>query len=297
MKIDRRWTWLGLRAIVMENRALRIVVLPEVGGRIWSIVHKPTDRELLWQNPRVAPRKVPFGAGYDDVWCGGWEEVFPNDAPGTINGEPFPDHGETWSIEWDCEVAGDELRMCCLGPISGMRVEKRLRLPGDDAAALEVHYRIENPTLVPFPFLLKAHAAVAVAPGCRIEYPAGMKVELEPAFPGTLSSAEQGLAATVAPPPADRQLHFYYGSGFDQGRCRIADPATGLRWGLDFDPRILSSWWLFASYGGWRNYYVAVLEPATCHPFEIGKAIERGVATVLASGAALETQVTFRVES
>jgi hypothetical protein len=37
----------GHRAITQENRFLRIVVLPEVGGRIWQITFKPLDANLL----------------------------------------------------------------------------------------------------------------------------------------------------------------------------------------------------------------------------------------------------------
>ena len=37
----------GLKAIVVENRWLRIVVLPEAGAKIWQIVYKPLDVEIL----------------------------------------------------------------------------------------------------------------------------------------------------------------------------------------------------------------------------------------------------------
>jgi hypothetical protein len=31
----------GLRAVVLENNVLRVVVLPEAGARIWQITYKP----------------------------------------------------------------------------------------------------------------------------------------------------------------------------------------------------------------------------------------------------------------
>ena len=42
----------------------------------------------------------PIGAAYDDVWAGGWEELFPNDAPGAFEGRDLPDHGEWWTMAW-----------------------------------------------------------------------------------------------------------------------------------------------------------------------------------------------------
>jgi tetratricopeptide (TPR) repeat protein len=42
-------------AIVLENDVLRATFLPEVGGRLWSLVHKPSKRELLHVNPVFQP--------------------------------------------------------------------------------------------------------------------------------------------------------------------------------------------------------------------------------------------------
>ena len=84
----------GLDAVALENDFLRITVLPQLGGRIWSLIHLPTSRELLWQNPNLPPAVAEYGAGYDSGWAGGWDEVFPSDAPAEIDGVAYPDHGE-----------------------------------------------------------------------------------------------------------------------------------------------------------------------------------------------------------
>jgi hypothetical protein len=62
----------GHRAITPENRFLRIVVLPEVGGRIWQITFKPLDANLRWNNPAIAPAGHPLNSSYDDLWTGNW---------------------------------------------------------------------------------------------------------------------------------------------------------------------------------------------------------------------------------
>ena len=43
------------KAIVLENKHLKATFLPELAGRLWSLVHKPANRELLFPNPVVQP--------------------------------------------------------------------------------------------------------------------------------------------------------------------------------------------------------------------------------------------------
>jgi hypothetical protein len=87
LSLSTGWTLHGLRAVVLENRFLRLVVLPEAGAKIWQITYKPLDASLLWNHPRVLPARHAIHARYDDVWSGGWDELFPNDEAGTLQGE------------------------------------------------------------------------------------------------------------------------------------------------------------------------------------------------------------------
>ena len=48
----------GLRNVLLENRRLRVEILPEAGARIWQITYKPLGAELLWNNPSVSPRST-----------------------------------------------------------------------------------------------------------------------------------------------------------------------------------------------------------------------------------------------
>ncbi|MFD6290744.1 DUF5107 domain-containing protein [Streptomyces sp. NPDC060205] len=41
--------------IVLENDRLRVTVLPGFGGRVVSLLHKPSERELLYRNPVLQP--------------------------------------------------------------------------------------------------------------------------------------------------------------------------------------------------------------------------------------------------
>jgi hypothetical protein len=82
-------------ARVLENRYLRVVLLPEFGGRILSIIYKPTGHEQLYRT-QVG---VPYGMGGDTFyydWLMVYGGIFPT----------FPDaeHGKTWPKPWDFRV-------------------------------------------------------------------------------------------------------------------------------------------------------------------------------------------------
>jgi tetratricopeptide (TPR) repeat protein len=59
-----------LDAVVIENDRLRATVLPGLGGRLYSLVHKPTERELLYRNPVFQPANLALA----DAWFSGGVE-------------------------------------------------------------------------------------------------------------------------------------------------------------------------------------------------------------------------------
>jgi hypothetical protein len=310
LKLLSETTARGLLAITLENSLLRIVVLPEAGAKIDRITYKPLDADVLWHNPQIAAATHAPGTAYDDVWSGGWDELFPNDEGGPLNGHVLPDHGELWTGHWEAEpferddAIGVHLQMRT--PVSNFLVERTLLLQ-PESASFEIQYRFTNRGAKPFPFLWKLHPAFAVSASHRIDFPP-MAVLREPEFPGTLADAppmfpwpHAPLGDTVldlrqVPDVSSRALHFFYGAGLVSGWCGITNRANGLGCALRFDPEVFSSCWLFASHGGWRDLNVAVLEPATGYPFQMKSMIENGRARLLAPGESLETSVLFAAQ-
>lgn len=300
----------GLCTIEIENRFLRVVVIPAAGGRIWQITYKPLGEELLWNNPKVPPAEHAPSACYDEVWSGGWDELFPNDEAGVLFGESYPDHGELWTGRWDAEpfehVGEVGVRLRFRTPISHFVMERTLTLRAE-SRTLEIRYRCTNEGRARFPFLWKLHPAFAVSVDHRLDFPA-MTVVREPGFPGTLGSApmcfpwphalmENGAVdLRTVPDVASAALYFFYGTEVAEGWCGVTNQARKLATALRFDPGVFSSCWLFASYGGWKGLNVAVLEPATGYPFEMQAMIERGQARWLSPGERLETTVLFCVQ-
>ena len=311
LSVNTDWTFHGLKTVILENRFLEVVLLPEAGGKLWQITYKPLDSELLWNNPRIAPACLPIHSRYDDVWSGGWDELFPNDESTTIQGEPYPDHGELWTGRWHAEPlsradeVGVTLRFTT--PISSIAFEKTILLR-KHSSTLRFEHRITNAGNAPFPFLWKLHPAFRVTPAHRLDFPP-MNVELEPAFPGTLQNAPskfrwptvsrggRSIDLRLVPKPEDRELFFFYGTDLEQGCCSITDTSTGLVSTLRFDTSVFPCAWLFASYGGWRNYNVAVLEPCTSYPINFEAAHSAGRTRTLKPGESLETEVSLAVKA
>ncbi len=100
----------GMQTVVLETDTAKLEVLPERGGNLRSLFHKPSKRNVLWRNPSLDVRKPVEGEkDYNAFNTGGWDELFPTIAPTmyygrSIRGVPLPDHGELWSAHWDIEV-------------------------------------------------------------------------------------------------------------------------------------------------------------------------------------------------
>lgn len=55
---DRHREQLELPSAILENELMRVTVLPSLGGRVWSIHHKRTGRELLHTNTVIQPANL-----------------------------------------------------------------------------------------------------------------------------------------------------------------------------------------------------------------------------------------------
>ncbi len=303
------WTLHGLQALVLENARLRVTVLPQLGGKIWSIVSKPHDREMLWHHPRMHPRRAHYGATYDNWFCGGWDEVFPNDYPVEIDGEVYPDHGEVWSLPaaWQVIEASDEAVSIALehrGIAIPTRFRKVLTLRRDEPA-LRVAYEIANEGAAPLDVHWKSHPALPIAPGARLYLPVRRVIDdedfgerfAERDFAWPMAPREDGstLDMRQLPDPDSGTSHFYYGVELEAGYAAISYPAEEVGFGLTFDPDMLSSVWVFGSYGGWRGLNTVILEPCTGYPANLADAIANRSVRSLAPRSSVTTTLTASV--
>jgi Domain of unknown function (DUF5107) len=83
------------RTYVLENRYLKVTLLPEFGGRILSIIYKPTGHEELYRTQVGVPYGIKAGNFYYD-WMMVYGGIFPT--------FPTAEHGKMWLKPWDFRV-------------------------------------------------------------------------------------------------------------------------------------------------------------------------------------------------
>ncbi len=124
--------------LVLENDYLYVTLLPELGGRIYQMIFKPTGHNELYQNPVVKP--APWGPPEQGWWlaAGGIEWCLP-----------VEEHGYEWGEPWGYQVVtstdGVTVTLRDTSATDRIRAAVTVHLPSD-RGYLAVTPRIENPT-------------------------------------------------------------------------------------------------------------------------------------------------------
>jgi hypothetical protein len=160
---DRTYT-----LIVLENDYLKLTVLPELGGRIYQAIFKPTGNNMFYQNPVLKPS--PWGPPEMGWWLavGGMEW-----------GLPVEEHGYEWGIPWQYQISGLTDTQAGTGTqvgTGGVQVtvwdtdaDDRLRAMVtitllDGQALFHVTPSLENPTDQPIDYKFWLNAMLAPGP-------------------------------------------------------------------------------------------------------------------------------------
>lgn len=158
---NREKTKRAFKAAVLENDLVKVVFLPEMGGRLWSIFDKKGNRELLYVNPVFQPGNL----GLRNAWFSGGVEF----NVGIKGHNPL-----TCSSMWcavDSTPKGDVLRMYEFERIRGVVYSVSAYLP-DDSPVLYIKCRIENTTNETKHMYWWSNIAVPETKGTRVLVPA-----------------------------------------------------------------------------------------------------------------------------
>jgi hypothetical protein len=128
------------RTLVVENEYLKLTFLPDVGGRLYEVVYKPTGHRETYRNPVLKPS--PWGPPEQGWWlaAGGIEWCLP-----------VEEHGYKWGIPWNVTTADDGKSIAVTlhdtGVNTGDRVRARIVVRLEAGAAFfTIQPRIENPS-------------------------------------------------------------------------------------------------------------------------------------------------------
>lgn len=140
------------KAVVLENQYLRLTFLPELGGRLYECIHKPSGRNIFYQNSVLKPSYWGPLSRDENWWlaAGGMEWALP-----------VAEHGYEWGLPWTytLELQGDGVSIVLRDSTADdrLRAEIRVTLPGERGYFV-VEPLLVNPTsqAVPCQFWLNA---------------------------------------------------------------------------------------------------------------------------------------------
>lgn len=274
----------GWPSVVTETRLIRAELVPELGGKIVSLLYKPAGKEWLADAGRRELARVPYGSPFTKADMSGWDECFPTiDAcayPDPERDIRLPDHGELWSVPWMWSVSGDRLRMTAEGAFWPYSFSRTLIWLDD--GALRLDYEVRNRAAEPLRFLWAAHPQFAVTEPTRIvvpqadgpwlcvygdrRYEAGRTYRWDPA---------EGIV--VRPETTGEARKFYY-AGKAEGWSRLQGERSGAYVVCSVDAAQVPYWGIWIDEGAFNDRTVCALEPGIGYYDRLDRAAEGGTA-------------------
>jgi hypothetical protein len=133
----------SFKAVVLENAYLKLTFLPELGGRLYQCVFKPTSQNIFYQNPVLKPSYWGPLSREENWWlaAGGMEWALP-----------VQEHGYEWGVPWTYQIErkSSEASIVLRDSVADDRLqaEVRVTLP-TNRAYFVVQPHLINPTAQP----------------------------------------------------------------------------------------------------------------------------------------------------
>jgi galactose mutarotase-like enzyme len=298
-----------LTALILENDHLKISILPEYGGNIWDIFYKSASLSLLWHNPQGNPFRVSKEMVYDDVFFGGWHDIFPNDIHELVDNRELIDHGELWFLNWryrlvDCQNLL-KVELETESPLSRIKLKKTISLQMGHKH-FEVDYSIENIGDSAIDYMLKIHAAFNVDEGDEIMLPSNLAYMVPVALtPRVMENTfyewpfcsidGANIDMRKVPSRSARISELQCHSELTEGICELFKKKENITIQFSFDPLFFPTIWTFGTYGGWRNLNTLILEPGTGYTRSLNEAKKIGKNRLLCPGQLITTKIRLIV--
>ncbi len=309
-----------MKEILLENNELKVTVLPELGGKVCSLIFKPRDTEIAARPGKGKTYRRAEGDGnFGDYDMSGLDDAFPNIDAETLTYEgrvlSYPDHGEIWSHEMEVIVQEKErLELSWFSPRFSYRYLKGLSLSGN---SLRFSYEIENAGDADFPCLWAMHGLLRFKEDMRLSYPEGMDrvVNVLPDTPlgekdreFSLSSGEYDFSR-LPDAEALKRAGFqegdeaapyymkYYGTGrIGKGACQVLYPSDGIKAVFSYDAEKLPWLGVWINGGGFSGDYNLAMEMTNGFYDQVSTAMENNRFCLLKPGEKLDFDITLSVE-
>ncbi len=161
-------------AITLESKTLKVKFLPELGGKMASLIHKGLSKEFLVQAENPEYKILQYDGNYVESECSGFDDMFPTIDSFYYDTYPWsgikvPDHGEVCGLKWDYIIQNDCLYMYVFGVRFPYKLELWVRFKSDNE--LNINYRVTNLSYFDMDFIWAAHAMIYSEEGGEILVP------------------------------------------------------------------------------------------------------------------------------
>lgn len=318
----------GWQSIVLENEAIRVVVLPGKGAELHQITDVRSGTDILFAAPwgLRPPGAAHLPGSGDDAfmwnYAGGWQELFPSVNEACVyRGQRIPFHGEVASLPWEHEIleeGGDAAaaRFWVSSRLTPFRLERTLTVRSDEPV-LVIEQTVTNESTGPAHFVWGHHCVVGppfLEPGCRLEIPAQTIVTSPELWEPETARLEPGRrvrwpfapgrdGGTVdlrdVPGPETGSHDDLYVTDLEEGWLAVSNPRLKLTFRLEWDCALFGWVVVWQPYGGavappLTGSYALGIEPWTGMT-SLERAVEAGVARELDGGGSLSTTVRARL--
>jgi galactose mutarotase-like enzyme len=299
----------------LESDLLAVTVNPERGADVLSVIWRPTETEVLWQNPRsrgLPPVRGDYDTdprSYFDNYPGGMQELFPNAGPATeVEGATLPFHGEALRRPWTVEQTESTLTCTTVLTRYPFALTKTFRL---DGGVLHVSARVENISDTELPVHWGFHPAfnTQTIAGSGQVYGAFAALTSHPEkfsssqlhAPGARIDASpvDGVGVFNLAPAGSRSADLLYAT-VSEGWFGLKSPGSDLLVTMSWPAEILPELWIWeeahapGGYPWWGTAHIVAVEPHTTSPF--GPLESEHGAIKISGGDTLQIELTLGVQ-
>lgn len=304
-------------AVHIENKYLRLSVIPSLGGKIIELLNKSTGTQFLKECDRDLStlNKPLYGDDFLPPYAFGFDECFPNIAPGSIEIDneikELPDHGEIWTQDCSYEVSENQIIIYAEGSILNYTFIKKISLNNQQVI---IDYHLISKEKKSFNYVWSAHPLLNVHEGDEIEMDKeAHQMIVDFMSYGTYEASEnivnwpfinkyqKDLSYSRVQSTSHELATKLYIHSKNNGCAGIYYPATDESISFNFDSKIIPHTGLWLCYGGWpknsRNKQLTVaIEPARGGYDSLEEAINNRKAFAIEPGEEQQWQLVITVE-
>ena len=296
----------SVAAVVLDNGSLRLTAVPELGGKIASLVRLESGYEYFLQPsyPERAYRRRSWGDPFEEYEPCGFDECMPTIAECLYPEEPFlstqlPDHGDIWCLPSDIQVVGDQITLTTFLRSLPLRLTKTVHLQEN---TVRLDYEATNLSQSTVKFLWSAHPLLRVESGTEIVLPREVEgAEVSWSTNGRMGKSGERCSWPLAPDRDGRLVELnrvvsptagnaekLFTSRLSEGFCRISLPSANESIAFHFNPESVPFLGIWICQGGWPprrsdKQFAVALEPCSGRPDSLADAIRRNECMTLAA--------------